>query len=56
MTEFACLSTQDLVEYAQQDSRSSLERELAERLEVAEWTIKSLIEEDEAGPPLRLRM
>lgn len=56
MTEYTCLSTQDLVAYAQRDERSTLEKELADRLEVAEWTIKSLIEEDEAGPTLRLVM
>lgn len=56
MTEFACLSTSDLVAYAQQDQRSNLERELADRLEVAEWTIKALIAEDTAGPPLKMVM
>lgn len=52
-TEYAVLSTQDLVVYAQKrDNRTSLEYELAMRLEVAEAMIREMVKEDE--PPLRL--
>lgn len=53
ITEYAVLSTQDLVTFAQQrDNRTSLEVELALRLEVAEAMIKDMAQEE--GPPLRL--
>jgi hypothetical protein len=53
MTEYAAVTTQDLITFAQQrDNRTSLEVELAFRLEMAQAMLKDLVEEE--GPPLRL--
>lgn len=47
MTEYSCLTTEDLIQYAlQRDNRTPMEEELAERLEIL-LNILEMEEEDE---------
>lgn len=48
MTEYSCLTTEDLIHYAlQRDNRTPMEEELAERLEIL-LNILEMEEEDDA--------